>query len=279
MHGRPGAGSRGRERSSSRAASERQKPAPASQRRRSAPASDRPRRPPRVFTASRTPREGAIDAVIRRQGWDTLRGLLEQGGTTDALAALERLKAYMRMVLEWNRSVSNILSRNDEGRFVERHLSESIAPARSLRESGARRWVDFGSGAGLPAIPLAIAGVGASWTLVESRRSKTLFLRKTIQVIGLDNFEVVHDRLENVVANPPSSAGWDAFTSRATLTLTPTLELAAPLISTAGSAFLWKGSGGEAEMKKDPSWSEAWEFSGFIPIGTGPTTVARFTRK
>jgi 16S rRNA (guanine527-N7)-methyltransferase len=185
----------------------------------------------------------------------------------------------MRMVLEWNRSVSNILSRNDEGRFVERHLNESIAPARSLRGSGARRWVDFGTGAGLPAIPLAIAGIGASWTLVESRRSKTLFLRKTIQVIGLEHFDVIHDRLENVVENPPPSAGWDAFTSRATLTLAPTLKLAAPLVSPGGSAFLWKGSGGEGEMKQDLSWREAWEFSGFIPIGSGPTTVARFTRK
>ena len=37
-----------------------------------------------------------------------------------------------------------------------RHLLESVEPAHWLKECGATRWLDFGSGAGLPAIPLAL---------------------------------------------------------------------------------------------------------------------------
>lgn len=221
----------------------------------------------------------AIDAVLNRQPWNELRAVLRQVGAHDVESALDRLRTYARLVLEWNSGVSNIVSRNDEQRFVERHLLESIAPARRMRESGSTSWLDFGSGAGLPAIPLAIAGVGDRWKLVESRRTKTLFIRKTLQKIGLSHFEVVHDRLENVVLDPAGARDRDGFTSRATMALAPTLALAAPLISAGGSAFLWKGSGAENEMKEDIGWRENWEFSSLFPVGRGPNIVAIFIRK
>ena len=219
----------------------------------------------------------AIEAALRRQPWDSLRTLLQRIEAPEN--ALERLKAYTRLVLEWNRGVSNIVARGDEPRLVERHLIESISPARALRESGATRWIDFGSGAGLPAVPLAIAGVGTHWTLVESRRMKTLFLRKVIHEIGLQYFDVINDRLENAVLDPALDRDRDGFTSRATMALAPTLELAAPLVRASGSAFLWKGSRADAEMAADPSWRKAWDHSASIPVGSGPNIVARFIRK
>ena len=183
------------------------------------------------------------------------------------------------MLLEWNRSVSNIMSKNDEGRIIERHLLESAAPAHWLRESGAQRWIDFGSGAGFPAVPLVIAGVGGSWTLVESRRTKTLFVRKAIQDIGLSGFTVINDRLENLVLGPDHAGEFDGFCSRATMRLGPTLAMAARLVRTGGNAFLWKGSGLEQERTKDSTWGVEWDSAGTLPVGTGVNVVARFIRK
>lgn len=171
------------------------------------------------------------------------------------------------------------MSRNDHERIVERHLLESVAPAYWLNETTPHRWIDFGSGAGFPAIPLAIAGVAASWTLVESRRTKTLFLRKAIEVMSLTDFVVVNDRLENLVLEPERTSSFDGFTSRATMRLGPTLAIAAPIVRPGGSAFLWKGSGHEAEMESDQAWGEHWEFVGTMPVGSGPNIVARFVRK
>jgi len=45
--------------------------------------------------------------------------MLQQVGAPDVAGALDRLKTYTRLMLEWNRGVSNILSRNDEHRFVD----------------------------------------------------------------------------------------------------------------------------------------------------------------
>lgn len=218
-----------------------------------------------------------MDRALARQPWNLLRTPLQRAGV-DANEAIERLKRYARLLLEWNRSASNLISRNDEERIVERHLLESVAPAHWLRESGCVRWIDFGSGAGLPALPLVLAGVPGAWMLVESRRTKTLFIRKALQELSLGNIATVNDRLENVVMQGAHAAAFDGFTSRATLRLGPTLGLAAHVIAPGGSAFLWKGSGRDEEMAQDESWRRSWEFSGLHGVGSGPNIVARFIR-
>jgi 16S rRNA (guanine(527)-N(7))-methyltransferase RsmG len=220
----------------------------------------------------------SIEQVLGRQPWETLRPAL-LGTGVDVERALGQLRQYAQLLLEWNRNVSNIMSKNDEQRIIERHLLESVAPARRLVESGAQRWIDFGSGAGFPAIPLAIAGVGGNWTLVESRRTKTLFVRKAIQDIVLHGFTVVNDRLENVALDSGYAGMFDGFISRATMRLGPTLALASPLVRAGGSAFLWKGSGREQEMEHDASWRNDWDTTDTVRVGTGPNVVAIFSRK
>jgi 16S rRNA (guanine527-N7)-methyltransferase len=175
--------------------------------------------------------------------------------------------------------VSNLISRNDEPRIVARHIVESIEPAQWLKESGAERWMDFGSGAGLPAIPLIIAGLEGEWALVESRRTKTLFMRRALEDLGIKNVSVVNARLEDLVNDEKHVSSYDGFTSRATLTLSPTLTLAATFVRSGGTAFLWKGSRRDEEMAADPSWREKWDFEGLLGIGDGATVVARFRRK
>jgi len=246
--------------------------------RRHGEAADRPKTPPVRPASRRSVAPGAIDQALARQPWDLLRAPLLQAGV-DADEAIERLRRYARLLLEWNRSASNLISRNDELRIVERHLLESVAPAHWLRETGCATWIDFGSGAGLPAIPLVVGGVPGPWTLVESRRTKTLFIRKAVLELGLGQVVTENDRLENVAANTLGNSMFDGFTSRATMKLIPTLALAAPLVAPGGSAFLWKGSGRDQEMGQEARWREAWEFTGLLGVGSGPNVVCRFVRR
>jgi 16S rRNA (guanine527-N7)-methyltransferase len=218
-----------------------------------------------------------VDVVMARQPWDLLAPHLLRLGV-DAGETMPRIRRYVGLLLEWNRGYSNLISRNDERRVVERHVLQSLEPAHWLKETGARRWLDFGSGGGLPAVPLALAGVGEAWTLVESRRNKTLFLRKVIEEIGLQSVGVELSRLESL--NPAEGLGmFDAFTSRATLRLGPTLAIAAEWVSPGGHAFLWKGSRRGEEMAEDARWERRWEPDGTLEIGDGQTVVARFLRK
>jgi 16S rRNA (guanine527-N7)-methyltransferase len=242
----------------------------------SAPAPRRPapRRGEKPF--GRRVRTGNVEGLVDRQNWKELGESLDRASAP--AGALERLRAYARLLITWNREVSNLISPKDEGRFIDRHLRESIDCADWLRETTDQRWIDLGSGGGLPGIPLLLAGVGANWTLVESRRTKTLFLRRVIQDLEIPNVTVVNERLENIVTHPEHLGAFDGFTSRATVTLAPTLEMATPLIRSGGDAFLWKGSRREQEMAAETAWRASWTYDGERPVGVDQTVVCRFRR-
>jgi len=220
---------------------------------------------------------GDFSRALARQNWESLTPAILRV-SKDPEGSLARLKEFAALLLEWNGGVSNLISRNDVDRIVERHFSESVEPAHWLAASGAKRWLDLGSGGGFPAIPLALLGVGSQWTLVESRRNKTLFLGKCIQELSIGNVRVVRDRIENL-PDPDPAARFDAFTSRATLPLEETLDQAARFVGRGGAAFLWKGSRREQEMQAGRRWKDLWELEGLLGVGSAGTVVARFTRR
>ncbi|HTK32559.1 MAG TPA: 16S rRNA (guanine(527)-N(7))-methyltransferase RsmG [Candidatus Saccharimonadaceae bacterium] len=251
----------------SRGSSQRRPPRGSSQRRPSSGRDDWEQQPVR--------RSGSDDPM--RQKWDALLPhLLKIDG--DSAIHIKRLQHYAQLLSEWNRSSSNLISRADMPRLVEHHILESIEPAHWLASSGARHWLDFGSGGGLPALPLIIVGIGEKWTLVESRRNKTLFLRRVVQELGLTNTTVVCDRLENLAGDDGLAGSVEGFTSRATLVLGPTLVLAERFVQPGGAAFLWKGSRREEEMAADPRWKAFWDLDGLLGLSGSPTVVARFKR-
>lgn len=219
-----------------------------------------------------------IGKLLDRQPWDLLTPYLLRAGA-DIVEVLPRIRRFAELLLEWNRGFSNLISTSDENRLVQRHILESLEPANWIKSIGAKRLLDFGSGGGLPALPLALAGIGESWTLVESRRNKTLFLRKVIQEFGLTNIDVELARLESLTEDAGRLGKFDGFTSRATLRLGPTLALAADWVPPGGRAYLWKGSRREQEMVEDRRWEASWERDELFAIGDGQTVVARFVRK
>ena len=57
--------------------------------------------------------------------------------------------------------------------------------------------IDYGSGAGLPGIPLKIALPDSLIYLVESRRRRATFLRTVARELGLEKLNVVNLRLDD----------------------------------------------------------------------------------
>ena len=140
--------------------------------------------------------------------------------------------------------------------------------------------MDLGSGGGFPALPLAIAGIGARWTLVESRRNKTLFLRRVVERLELRDIVVTTGRLEVLVESESNDLQCDGFTSRATMRAAPTLELAARIVRPGGHAILWKGSRLEGELAEARAgWHADWTEPAMHPIATGPNSIAIFKRR
>src|SRR5205823_5044403 len=80
---------------------------------------------------------------------------------------LERLRAYLDLLLKWNSKV-NLTAVRDPEEIVTRHFGESLFAARQLfPEPIAGTVIDVGSGAGFPGIPMKIWNESAVLLLIE----------------------------------------------------------------------------------------------------------------
>lgn len=106
----------------------------------------------------------------------------------------EQLRIFASELLRYNRR-HNIISRDTEAGVAERHVLHSLALARKEFPAGAVV-VDWGTGGGLPAIPLAIAFPEVEIHAVDAVRKKIHVVRALQRRLGLDNLVAWHGRAE-----------------------------------------------------------------------------------
>jgi 16S rRNA (guanine527-N7)-methyltransferase len=94
-----------------------------------------------------------------------------------------RFGNYVSLFLRWNARL-NLSAIRDESGVISIHIIESIALARALPQ-GIFTLLDFGSGAGLPGIPIALCRPEIAVTLAESQGKKAAFLQEAIRVLGI----------------------------------------------------------------------------------------------
>lgn len=121
-----------------------------------------------------------------------------------------RLDVYKRLLLSWNEKINLI---GPEARAnLDEHIDEALAAAEILMPSA--NVLDFGSGGGLPAIPMAIVSTGARFHLVEADQKKWAFLKHVVRECALN--AVVHgDRLARALERFPPDLRFSLVTSRA----------------------------------------------------------------
>lgn len=126
---------------------------------------------------------GEIEQAVER---------LEAGGIAAPADALARLDEHMRLIREWNRVVS-LISKPDLAALETRHVvdSLSLAPVLAAKGWASGLLLDVGSGAGFPAVPLAVVLPELSVLLVERSDRKVGFLRKAVAALGLERIRIV----------------------------------------------------------------------------------------
>jgi len=107
-------------------------------------------------------------------------------------AASSKLIDYLGLLSHWNRAFNLTAIRNSD-EMLSKHLLDSVGV---LPYIGQGLVLDVGSGAGLPGIPLAIAMPQCRFVLIDSNGKKTRFLTQCKITLGLENVEVVNQRVE-----------------------------------------------------------------------------------
>jgi 16S rRNA (guanine527-N7)-methyltransferase len=174
----------------------------------------------------------------------------------------DRLASYGNLLLHWNTRLS-LTAIRDEAELIERHLMEGVFAAQ--HHPAGTTSLDFGSGPGVPGIPIAICRENLQATLAESHRKKAAFLQEAVRVLGLK--AIVHSgRAETLV---PGS--FDAVWMRAVEKSAAMLPLAATLVAPGGSLCLL-GTGTAPEIDASSSKGSSWQWK-TLPLPGGKDRV------
>jgi 16S rRNA (guanine527-N7)-methyltransferase len=125
---------------------------------------------------------------------------------------------------EWNAKI-NVISRKDIDNLEVNHVLHSLALAKFVNFLPGTRVLDFGTGGGFPAIPLAIYYPEVTFHLVDRIGKKLRVAQDIATQLGLDNVTIQHGDVAEVKGN------YDFVVSRAVMPLDDMVPLVKRLIA------------------------------------------------
>lgn len=150
-------------------------------------------------------------------------------------------------------------------------VSDHIAHAEGfLAEPVPHRFLDLGSGAGVPGLVLAVAWPEASAVLLDGSVRRAAFLRRAVVALALeDRVEVVGARAEVAGRETRWRQGFDRVVARAFGPPSLTAECASPFLR----------SGGDLLVSDPPGGEDRWPADGLLRLGLVPDAPAGPVRR
>lgn len=173
-----------------------------------------------------------------------LSRLLKEAGITLPENQQQQLVGYVSLLDKWNKAYNLTSVRNPDEMLV-RHILDSIVVEPHLQGS---RFIDVGTGPGLPGIPLAIVRPDSHFTLLDSLGKRVRFLRQVQHELKLENITPVQSRVEDFPAEPP----FDGVISRAFASLSDMVNWCHHLPAEHGRFYALKGVRPDEEITELP---------------------------
>lgn len=179
---------------------------------------------------------------------------------------LTRLDRFVELLLLWQQK-TNLISPSTIPKIWTRHVADSLQLV-DLAPAEVKIWVDFGSGGGFPAIPVACVLAerpGVIVHLIESNGKKAAFLREAVRVTGAPA-KVHVTRAEDFGDSFGDSV--DVVSARALAPLKTLCDQAFPLIARGALGLFPKGQDVASELTEAAKyWSIEAET---VPSKTSP---------
>ncbi len=146
----------------------------------------------------------------------------------------KRIHQYLSLIREWNDRIG-LVSKADVCDLETKHLADSLSLAAYVQKfCGLKgRYLDIGSGAGFPAIPLAIILPEIDMSLVERSQKRVGFLRMAKGRLGLEQIDIVLGEFPDAVRKVAPSV----ITARAVEHPTRVIKGIVPFLQS-GAVFL-----------------------------------------
>lgn len=152
---------------------------------------------------------------------------------------------HLLLVIEKNK-VMNLTRITDPHDAVTLHIVDSLLPLASRMSvlTPESRYVDIGTGAGFPGIPLGIM-TAAQGTLIDSVGKKVSAVNEFVELLGLSNVKARHIRAEDLAREEEH---YNAVFARAVAQSNVLVEYASPLLTFGGYCVLEKANIADDEL-------------------------------
>jgi 16S rRNA (guanine527-N7)-methyltransferase len=158
-----------------------------------------------------------------------------EGSTPDPLSDRQASDLHLyESLLRSDAIPRGLVAKSDREDLWNRHIADSLR-AVSLIPHGASRACDLGSGAGLPGIPIAIAGPFTQVVLAEARRARAAFLELAVERLRLSSASVHAGRAETLEPE------FDVCLARGFADAAGCWEIADRLLLPGGCLMYWAG--------------------------------------
>ncbi len=105
---------------------------------------------------------------------------------------IQLLIDFVNLLNKWNKAY-NLTSVRDPQEMLVKHILDSLVVSPYLQGN---RFIDVGTGPGLPGLPLAIINPDKQFVLLDSLGKRISFIRNAIRELGISNVTPVLSRVE-----------------------------------------------------------------------------------
>lgn len=171
---------------------------------------------------------------------DFPRQAAELFGVTINDAQRDQFERLMHELIAWNET-TNLTAITAPAEVVTRHFLDSLSLVKALDLTAARNLIDVGTGAGFPALPLALVFPHLRVTAMDATAKKLKFVAHMAQTLKLSNLRTLHARAEDAGRMSAERGQYEVVVARAVARLPALLEYTLPLARREGHVVAMKG--------------------------------------
>ena len=164
---------------------------------------------------------------------------------------IKQFDQYYDLLVEWN-SFMNLTAITEFDEVCQKHFLDSLSIVKAYPdhyfEENTFQFIDIGTGAGFPGLPLKIVRPDLKVTLADSLNKRIKFLQNVIDELSLDGIEAIHTRAEDAARNAKMRDQYDFVVSRAVANLSTLSEYCLPFVKEGGYFIPYKSSDCKEEI-------------------------------
>ena len=152
---------------------------------------------------------------------------------------IDKFLKYKDILLDWNNKI-NLTAITDDKEIILKHFIDCLTVCKFV-DFNNKTFIDVGTGAGFPALPIKIFCKDSLPTLLDSLNKRINFLKCVGDELNLQNITYIHSRAEDAGQDANFREKYDFCVSRAVANLSVLAEFDLPFVKVGGYFIALKG--------------------------------------